>query len=258
MSFWNFVKNQDTQEIELRIDGDIVMDDDFWSWLFPDSTVTPKGFMAELAKHRGQNLTVWINSYGGDVYAASRIYTALMEHKGDVTVKIDGVAISAASVIAMAGRKVYMSPTSIMMVHKPWMAAQGDANDLRHGADILDEVQETIINAYQLKTGRSRAKIAQLMDQETWMGAKMALAEGFIDGMLYSEGQPNEAQNSLGFSYATIQNNAAESTRRFIEQYNQRRAAAEPPQEPEEKRQAPLDLYDKLNKTHERRLTHEI
>ena len=79
MRFWNFVKNkEDPEQVELRIEGDICMDDDFWAWLFGDTVVTPKGFRAELAEHQGKDITVWINSYGGDVYADSQIYTSIM------------------------------------------------------------------------------------------------------------------------------------------------------------------------------------
>lgn len=227
MPFWNFAKNEDNEEeIELKIDGDIVMDDDFWSMLFGTENVTPKGFMGELNQYKGKNINVWINSYGGDVYAASRIYTALKQHKGKVTVKVDGVAISAASVIAMAGDEILMSPTSIMMIHNPWGNFQGEAEDLRHGADVLDEVKQTIINAYQLKTNKSRAKISQMMDEETWMSAKKAVNEGFADGMLYSdskEEQPEERpSNSFMFSRFAIQNSINNRTKNFLEQYNMR------------------------------------
>lgn len=223
MPFWNFKNSEENQEeIELRIDGDIAMDDDFWSMLFGIENVTPKGFIAELAQYKGKDINVWINSYGGDVYAASRIYTALKEHKGKVKVKIDGVAISAASVIAMAGDEILMSPTSIIMLHNPWGTFQGEAKDLRHGADVLDEVKETIINAYQLKTGKSRAKISQMMDEETWMSAKKAIAEGFVDGMLYTENKEETVENSFMFSRFAIQNSVNNRTRDFIKQYNQR------------------------------------
>lgn len=227
MPFWNFSnseKNED--EIELKIDGDIVMDDDFWSMLFGIENVTPKGFMSELSQYKGKNITVWINSYGGDVYAASRIYTALKEHKGNVKVKVDGVAISAASVIAMAGDEILMSPTSIMMIHNPWGCFQGEAQDLRHGANVLDEVKQTIINAYQIKTNKSRAKISQLMDEETWMSAKKAVSEGFVDGMLYTESNEkentNEAMNSFMFSRLAVQNSVTASMKKFIEEYNRK------------------------------------
>lgn len=227
MPFWNFAKNEENQEeIELRIDGDIAMDDDFWSMLFGIENVTPKGFMAELSQHKGKDINVWINSYGGDVYAASRIYTALKEHKGKVKVKVDGVAISAASVIAMAGDEILMSPTSILMIHNPWGNFQGEAKDLRHGADVLDEVKDTIINAYQLKTKKSRSKISQMMDEETWMSAKKAVSEGFVDGMLYIENKEEDVtesvENSFMFSRFAIQNSVKDSIRNFIEQYNKR------------------------------------
>ncbi len=223
MPFWNFKNNEENEEeIELRIDGDIAMDDDFWSMLFGIENVTPKGFISELAQYKGKDINVWINSYGGDVYAASRIYTALKEHKGKVKVKIDGVAISAASVIAMAGDEILMSPTSILMIHNPWGNFQGEAKDLRHGADVLDEVKETIINAYQLKTKKSRAKISQMMDEETWMSAKKALSEGFVDGMLYTENKEESVENSFMFSRFAIQNSVNTRTRDFIKQYNQR------------------------------------
>jgi Protease subunit of ATP-dependent Clp proteases len=227
LPFWNFIENEENgEEIELRIDGDIAMDDDFWSMLFGIENVTPKGFMGELSQYKGKDINVWINSYGGDVYAASRIYTALKEHKGKVKVKVDGVAISAASVIAMAGDEILMSPTSILMIHNPWGNFQGEAKDLRHGADVLDEVKDTIINAYQLKTKKSSAKISQMMDEETWMSAKKAVSEGFVDGMLYIQSKEEEVtepvENSFMFSRFAIQNSVKDSTRNFIEQYNKR------------------------------------
>lgn len=257
MPFWNFVKNEDNdEEVELRIEGDITMDDDFWAWLFGIETVTPKGFREQLAEHKGKNITVWINSPGGDVFAASQIYTALKEHKGNVIVKVDGMAMSAASVIAMAGGETWMSPTSIMMIHNPWGGVRGEAKDMRQVADILDEVKETIVNAYQLKTGRSRSKIAKMMDEETWMSAKKALSEGFIDGMLYADIPPEEmpVENSFMFSRMTIQNNAAESMKMFIEQYNKKleeiqpktnKPEPDPDPKPAVPRQAPVDLYQK-------------
>ncbi len=183
--FWNWVKNQETNEPELRIDGDI--GESFWGWLFGVDEVSPKQFREELSQYKGRDITVWINSNGGDVHAASQIYTALKEHQGKVTVKIDGTAISAASVIAMAGDEVLMSPTSVMMIHNPWTWVDGDARDMRHMADVLDEVKQTIINAYQMKTGLSRQEISDMMDEETWMGAKKAMEKGFADGMLYEE-----------------------------------------------------------------------
>jgi ATP-dependent Clp protease protease subunit len=193
--FWNWIKNQETDEPELRIEGDI--GESFWGWLFDLDEVSPKKFRKELDQYKGKNLTVWINSNGGDVYAASQIYTALKEHKGKITVKVDGTAISAASVIAMAADELLMSPTSVMMIHNPWSGLQGESKDMRHMADVLDEVKDTIINAYQLKTNLSRDEISQLMDDETWMGARKAVEKGFADGALYEEENDESVVNGM-------------------------------------------------------------
>lgn len=109
------------------------------------------------------NLTVWINSPGGDCVAAAQIYNMLMDYNGNVTVKIDGIAASAASVIAMAGTKVLMSPVSTMMIHNPATVAMGDHNEMQKAIEMLNEVKESIINAYEIKTGLSRAKLSHLM-----------------------------------------------------------------------------------------------
>ncbi len=130
---------------------------------------------------------IWINSPGGDCVAASQIYTMLMDYKGHITVKIDGIAASAASVIAMAGTEVLMAPTSLLMIHNPLTVAIGDSEEMQKAIAMLDEVKESIINAYELKTGMSRAKLAHLMDAETWMNANKAIELGFVDGVLADE-----------------------------------------------------------------------
>ena len=264
--FWNFTENND--EVELRIEGEIISDDDVWLYEWFDIPATsPNAFREELAQYAGKNIAVWIDSWGGDTTAAAGIYNALKEHKGKVTVKIDGKAVSAASIIAMAGSEVKMSPVGIMMIHNPWTISMGESKDMRHMADVLDEVKEVIINAYQMKSKRSRNKISEMMDEETWMGAKKAMAEGFIDEILYSDtAQPVE--NTLAFSRLAIQNSASEGMRRFIEQYKKTKQPEKPTEEiittgntitisiskNEEIRQVPVDLYAKLNKNHERRL----
>lgn len=111
----------------------------------------------------------------------------LKEYNGNITVKIDGIAASAASVIAMAGDTVLMSPVSMLMIHNPATLAFGDAAEMKKAVEMLDEVKESIINAYELKTGLSRAKIAHLMDNETWMNAYKAKQMGFADGILYRD-----------------------------------------------------------------------
>ena len=137
---------------------------------------------------------MWINSPGGDCVAAAQIYNMLSNYKGNVTVKIDGIAASAASVIAMAGTEVYMSPVSMMMIHNPATAAWGDHTEFAKAIEMLDEVKESIINAYVLKTGLSRAKLSHLMDSETWMNANKAVELGFADKMLTRDG--SETENS--------------------------------------------------------------
>jgi ATP-dependent Clp protease protease subunit len=199
--FWNF-KNVDGSEAELRIEGDIISDDDVWLYEWFDIKATaPNAFKAALAEYADKDITVWIDSFGGDVFAAAGIYNALKEHKGKVTVKVDGKAISAASIIAMAGDEVLMSPAGIMMIHNPLTVAEGDYRALQKMAGILDEVKQTLINVYELKTGKSRNKISQLMDDETYMNAKKAQQEGFIDGMLYADTtiQNKSNETMLGF-----------------------------------------------------------
>ena len=140
-------------------------------------------FHDELFAGKGP-VTVWLNSPGGDCIAASQIYTMLMDYKDDVTVKIDGIAASAASVIAMAGTKVLMAPTALMMIHNPMTGAYGNHTDMEKAIEMLDEVKESILNAYEIKTSLSRAKLSHLMDSETWMNANKAIELGFADDIL--------------------------------------------------------------------------
>ena len=183
--FWNWKKQPETEdspERVLELYGTIAEE----SWF--DDDITPKMFREELFSGTGP-VTIWVNSPGGDCIAASQIYSMLMDYKDDVTVKIDGVAASAASVIAMAGTKVLMAPTALLMIHNPATAAFGDHNEMEKAIEMLNEVKESIINAYELKSGQSRAKIAHLMEAETWMNANKAIELGFADGMLEDEAQ---------------------------------------------------------------------
>ena len=223
--FWNFINKAATESepehVELRIEGDIISDDDVWLYEWFDMKATsPNSFKTELANHRGKPLTVWIDSYGGDVFAAAGIYNALMEHDARVTVKVDGKAMSAASVIAMAGEEVLMSPVSVLMIHNPLTYAQGDMHELRHTADVLDTVKDTIINAYEIKSGRSRKKISEMMDAETYMSAKSAIKDGFADAMLYAksadEGEENMVSN-MQFNRLAVVNSAKAASERLID-----------------------------------------
>ena len=192
--FWNWVKNADETRT-LFLEGVIAEE----SW-FSDE-VTPAMFKEELFAGNGPIL-LHINSPGGDCIAASQIYTMLMDYPHDITVQIDGMAASAASVIAMAGTKVCMSPTSMMMIHNPFTCAMGDSDEMRKAIQLLDEVKESIINAYEIKTGLSRTKLSHLMDSETWMNAMKAKELGFCDEVLYTgtgDGKPDDVS---GFSFA--------------------------------------------------------
>lgn len=148
------------------------------------------------------DITVWINSPGGDCIAAAQIYNMLMEYKGNVTIKIDGIAASAASVIAMAGTKVVMSPVSMMMIHNPATFAWGDSAEMKKVMAMLDEVKESIINAYEIKTGQSRTKLSKLMDNETWMDANTALDLGFADELLTRQTSEEEIINESHFMFS--------------------------------------------------------
>lgn len=169
--------------------------------------MTPQLFRDELNAGSG-DITVWINSPGGDCIAAAQIYNMLMEYKGNVTVKIDGIAASAASVIAMAGTKVCVSPVSMMMIHNPMTVAMGNTSEMQKAIEMLDEVKESIINAYEIKTGMSRTKISHLMDAETWMDANSAVEMGFADEILQRSvtDEIEIPQVSMVYSQAAVTN----------------------------------------------------
>ena len=121
------------------------------------------------------------------MFAASQIYSMLKNHKGKVTVKIDGIAASAASVVAMAGDETLIAPTALMMIHDPSTCAMGNKSDMEKAIELLEEVKESIINAYETKSHLSRNKIAKMMSDETWLNAKKAHEMGFVDGILFAD-----------------------------------------------------------------------
>ena len=187
--FWNWVRDSDTGERTLVLNGTIAEE----SW-FGDE-VTPGIFRDELMKCDG-DITVWINSPGGDVFAAAQIYNILMDYKGNVTVRIDGIAASAATMVAMAGTTVEMSPVGMMMVHNPSTAVIGNTKEMQAAIQMLDEVKENIINAYELKTNLPRQQLSDLMDAESWMNAKKAVELGFADKILFAN--EDEEKKSAG------------------------------------------------------------
>ena len=190
--FWKW-KNQAATETApaertLFLNGTIAEE----SWF--DDDVTPQLFKEELMGGSG-DITVWINSPGGDCISASQIYTMLKNHKSKVTVKIDGIAASAASVVAMAGDETWISPTGYLMIHNPMTCAAGNKADMEKAIALLDEIKEGIINAYEEKTHLSRSKIAKMMDEETWINAKKAKQLGFVDGILFSKKETEEKES---------------------------------------------------------------
>lgn len=180
--FWNWIRNKDESvpdmERTLFLNG--MISDETW---YGDE-VTPQLFKDELNAGNG-NITVWVNSPGGDVFAAAQIYNMLRDYKGSVTVKIDGIAASAASVIAMAGDMVCVSPVAMMMIHNPATMAMGETKDMQKAIAMLNEVKESILNAYEFKTGLTRTRLSHMMDDETWFNAKKAVELGFADKILF-------------------------------------------------------------------------
>ena len=182
--FWKWVRNKAPDgedpglaERTLFLNGTIASE----SWF--DDDVTPALFKSDLDSGKGP-ITVWINSPGGDVWAAAQIYNMLLSYGGKVTVKIDGLAASAASVIAMAGDEVLVSPVSMLMIHNPSTMAMGDKDDLAQAISMLDSVKDSILNAYVKKTGLSKNKLSKLMDDETWMDANKAVELHFADRVM--------------------------------------------------------------------------
>lgn len=204
--FWNWknrtVQNSgtdgETTERVLELNGTIAEE----SWF--DDDVTPQLFKEELNAGSG-DIIVWINSLGGDCVAAAQIYNMLSNYAGKVTVKIDGIAASAASVIAMAGDTVLVSPVSMMMIHNPATIAWGDSAEMQKAVAMLDEVKESIINAYEIKTGLDRKKLSKLMDAETWMDANSAVEYGFADGIMRRNTAEDMAVPAVSMMYSPAQ-----------------------------------------------------
>ncbi|MFJ7370289.1 head maturation protease, ClpP-related [Lysinibacillus sp. NPDC098008] len=219
--FWNWVRDSD-EERTLYLNG-VISEETWWG-----DEVTPKIFKDELLAGTG-DITVWINSPGGDVFAAAQIYNMLMEYTGKVNVKIDGLAASAASVIAMAGGDVYMSPVSMLMIHNPSTIAIGDSEEMLRAKALLDEVKESIINAYELKTGLSRIKLSHLMDAESWMNANKAIELGFADKIMFMESETPDLTDSLIFSRMAVTNSLISKL----------------PKQPKQKTGTPIESLDK-------------
>lgn len=187
MRFWN-LKNDETEPADgvLDIDGEIVAEK---GWFTGPNAIVAKEFRDALKGVK--NVTVHINSPGGDVMAGAEIYSALREHsmngEGRVTVIVTALAASAASIIAMAGDEILMHPVAYMMIHNPWTIAMGDAKELRKTAKTLDVISEGLVSTYQQRTGKDREELKKLLDNETWMSAATCVEEGFADGIYGAE-----------------------------------------------------------------------
>ena len=184
--FWNWIHDDSGGRV-LRLEGPIDSDS-FWG-----DEITPQAFREDLYAEEG-DITLWVNSPGGNVFAAAEIYTMLRDYPGSVTVRIASIAASAASVVAMAGNLVQISPTGMLMVHDPSTIAMGNARDMEKAISTLNEVKESIINAYAFKTGLSRNRISKLMSDETWLNAKKAVELGFADEILFEAKKPQEPE----------------------------------------------------------------
>lgn len=173
---------------KINIKGPIVSSSDAWiyEW-FGIEVTSPNSVNKAIDEANGEELEVEINSGGGSVFAGSEIYTALRSYKGNVTVKIVGLAASAASVIAMAGKKIMMSPTAQMMMHNVSTYASGDYRDMEHTAEILKNSNDTIANAYRIKSGMTQEDLLAMMDKETWMTAEKAKGYGLIDEVMFED-----------------------------------------------------------------------
>lgn len=176
--------------MKIAVKGPIINSDDQWIYDWFDVEATSPKKVIDLINQAQNNetLEVEINSGGGSVFAGSEIYTALKSYSGKVITKVVGLAASAASVIAMAGEKVEISPTGQIMIHNASGRFGGDYRDMEKGAEILKNVNETISNAYKIKTGLSNEELLEMMNQETWLTPQQALEKNFVDEIMFTNG----------------------------------------------------------------------
>lgn len=199
---------------KVLVKGTIVSNDykAVYEWYGIESTA-PNDIRDAINSANGEDLEVEIMSGGGDVFAGSEIYTLLKQYERFVTVKVMSIAASAASVIAMAGNKILMSPTSQIMIHNASASSSGDYRDLNKTAEILQGVNETIANAYMLKTGKSKEEVLALMDEETWLTPQMAIEHKFADEIMFGEQLSLTASAVNGILPMEVVNKALESIR---------------------------------------------
>ena len=176
----------------INVNGDIICTDMKWiyDWLEYESCCPAdvKNVIAELTDEN-EELKVVINSPGGDVQAGQEIYSILKGIKNHVTVEVQSIAASAASMVAMAGDNVRMSPVSLLMIHNASTCTSGDYRDMQHTADVLQTVNTAIMQAYIAKTGKTEDELKDMMDRETWLTANQCLENGFADEIIRDEKQ---------------------------------------------------------------------
>src|SRR5215217_4539982 len=173
--FWSWKNSVTSDASELIIEGDISSQESWWG-----DSATPEMLRDELKEHSG-DITVSLNSGGGDVFAGVAMYNALRKHDGNVTIRVDGLAASIASIIAMAGDKIIMSPGSMMMIHKPWTFAMGDSTEMEKVKGVLDSIEQSMLPIYTARTGKTTEDIQEMLESETWMTAQEAVELGFAD-----------------------------------------------------------------------------
>lgn len=156
-----------------------VIGEDFWT-----GGITAKRVAAQLRAIGDRPVEVQINSPGGDMFEGIAIYNLLREHKQEITVKVMGMAASAASIIAMAGDRIEIGAASFLMIHNCWVVAIGNRHDMRETADWLEPFDQAMVDLYAAKTGKEATQVAKWMDGETYMSGSQAIERGFADGLL--------------------------------------------------------------------------
>lgn len=259
--FWNLKKTWNDAEDPLApadgvldIDGEIVAEE---GWFTPDGVCVAREFRQALKGVR--NVTVHINSPGGDVMAGAEIYSALREHslngEGKVTVIVTALAASAASIVAMAGDRILMHPVAYMMIHNPWTLAIGDAKELRKTAKTLDVISEGLISAYQQRTGKNRDELKKMLDNETWMSAATCVEEGFADDIYGGGSTAANGGIAASISRPTMMSAKEHGIREILSRTLKLAAPDEEkdPEDPEEPEEPPASPEEEPEKEQEKR-----
>lgn len=198
---WELKQAAEGGALELYIYGDVEAETLNWeSWRYETSENSAQHFREELAKYpNASEIRIYINSYGGSVFEGTAIYNQLKRHPAHKTVYVDGFACSIASVIAMAGDEVVMPRNTMMMIHNMWSYVCGNAAELRKAADDLDIINDAGCQAYLAKAGDklTEAKLAEMMDAETWLTAAQCVEYGLADRLADQDADMSKASAIL-------------------------------------------------------------